>query len=387
MKIGILTYHQAVNYGAVLQAYSLATELKNRFPLCEIEIIDYEHKNRQKFKKKMLLVFAIKRSIKEALQKKKQIGVFKDFINKSLPLSSKKFSNERKLKQYISNNIDVAVVGSDAVFNWNDIGIPNPYFLNGFDVKAKMAYAASSHLQKYMNLSSNEQDYLRDSLNDFRYIGVRDDSTARFVLQYVEKKDVVFHNCDPTVFLNISFPKCDLESKLKKHGFRFDKKTVFIMLMNKKYGEYVKRRFSKDYQIVSLMDYNDFSDLYLYDLNPFEWAHVFGYGSLLVTDYFHGTIFGLKNGIPVLSIDASKYNDDNYESKANDLLNRRLEIPYAYINRSELDCSDGYENFTIAIEKLFKCFNSENIRDSFRNEKNSCESFFCELKAIVDNEH
>ena len=41
MKIGILTFHRAHNYGAVLQAYALQEVLKN----CghDVEIIDYKN--------------------------------------------------------------------------------------------------------------------------------------------------------------------------------------------------------------------------------------------------------------------------------------------------------------------------------------------------------
>ena len=39
MKIGILTYHRAHNYGAMLQAYALLTFLKEQGH--EVEFIDY----------------------------------------------------------------------------------------------------------------------------------------------------------------------------------------------------------------------------------------------------------------------------------------------------------------------------------------------------------
>ena len=45
MKIGILTFHRAYNYGAFLQCYSLQKELKARFPECDIKVIDYESLN------------------------------------------------------------------------------------------------------------------------------------------------------------------------------------------------------------------------------------------------------------------------------------------------------------------------------------------------------
>lgn len=39
MKIGIITFHWAANYGAVLQAYALSSYLKSKG--CAVEIINY----------------------------------------------------------------------------------------------------------------------------------------------------------------------------------------------------------------------------------------------------------------------------------------------------------------------------------------------------------
>ena len=41
MKIGILTFHKPINYGAYLQAFSLSETLSECFPDDTVEIIDY----------------------------------------------------------------------------------------------------------------------------------------------------------------------------------------------------------------------------------------------------------------------------------------------------------------------------------------------------------
>ena len=51
-KIGILTFHKAINYGAYLQAFSLSERLKKEFSDCHVEIIDYIP---QKEKKKIYI--------------------------------------------------------------------------------------------------------------------------------------------------------------------------------------------------------------------------------------------------------------------------------------------------------------------------------------------
>lgn len=44
VKVGILTYHRSLNYGAVMQAYCLAEEIQKRFPDVSVEIVDYMSK-------------------------------------------------------------------------------------------------------------------------------------------------------------------------------------------------------------------------------------------------------------------------------------------------------------------------------------------------------
>ena len=43
MRIATLTYHRALNYGAVLQAYALQTAIRNKYPDVEIGVLDYRN--------------------------------------------------------------------------------------------------------------------------------------------------------------------------------------------------------------------------------------------------------------------------------------------------------------------------------------------------------
>ena len=61
MRIGILTFHRSINYGAYIQAFSLSHEIAKRFPSCEVEIVDYnslimENNYKVRFNKSMLRV-------------------------------------------------------------------------------------------------------------------------------------------------------------------------------------------------------------------------------------------------------------------------------------------------------------------------------------------
>lgn len=41
MRIGILTFHKPINYGAFLQAFSLAEGIQENIPNANVEIVDY----------------------------------------------------------------------------------------------------------------------------------------------------------------------------------------------------------------------------------------------------------------------------------------------------------------------------------------------------------
>ena len=207
MKVGILTYHRSINYGAVMQSFALVNKLSKDFSDDSFEVIDYNCRKREVFIYKCPIVFLYRRSICEAFQKVFQTIEFKKAI-KSLRLSKKNVGvSAEKINDFISKNYDMVIVGSDAVFNWSDIGLPNAYFLTDINVKYKMAYAASAHLQNYNNITEQQKRILELSLKAFNYIGVRDDSTRNFVEYYTDCAVTTEHNCDPSIFLKMDFMK------------------------------------------------------------------------------------------------------------------------------------------------------------------------------------
>ena len=127
MKIGILTFHRSINYGAYMQSLALSHEIKERFPSLEVEIIDYtslamEKNYKVRFKPKMI------KDPLEFFRKIKRKKVFRDSL-KYLPLSPEHIIEDDcdRVFEYIRGRYDCVVVGSDAVWNWIKRGFPNPY--------------------------------------------------------------------------------------------------------------------------------------------------------------------------------------------------------------------------------------------------------------------
>ncbi|HBF68601.1 MAG TPA: hypothetical protein DDW20_04730, partial [Firmicutes bacterium] len=116
MKIGILTFHREINYGACLQAYALLTHIKKIQN--DTEIIDFvpnSEIDKRSWKRKTLHFFKTLVSFnekKQQLKKKK----FQSFYNKHLILSKEKLIGDNEAR--IANlQYQILISGSDQIFN------------------------------------------------------------------------------------------------------------------------------------------------------------------------------------------------------------------------------------------------------------------------------
>jgi hypothetical protein len=166
-----------------------------------------------------------------------------------------------------------------------------------------MSYAASCYGMDFLKCPDIERDGIRNALNKFSFVGVRDGATEDFV-RWSGSGSIPVHTCDPTVFLDVNDLPIDgvgLHRKLKDHGFDFTKPTIGMM-GTKQMLKMIRRMYGKKYQVVALYEYVAGADVNLYDLEPYEWAYVFRYFKMTFTTYFHGTLLSLRNGTPVICI-------------------------------------------------------------------------------------
>ena len=272
MKIGILTFHRSINYGAVTQCYTLATEIQRRFPADTVEVIDYAPKYRiEKYipslkklifgstnKKNGLLlntkivISQIQRIIQQPeylMLEKRRYQAFQESME-CLPLSKEQYSynDVDMLRKAIYGMYDVIVVGSDCVWEWTSVPLPNAYYLCGDFGARKVSFAASAGTDQVSRLENNERQLLQESISDFAYVGVRDTSTE-YVLKQLKIPELKWnHNCDPTTFLDVSvlLPyKEKVQAKLSKLSIPRNKIVIGIMGCEK-YGAMARRIFGDE---------------------------------------------------------------------------------------------------------------------------------------------
>lgn len=198
MKIGILTFHSALNVGAVLQAYSLQQYLLG----CgyEVEFIDYQpgHSplNFRNF---------IGKSFKQTLYK------WQDLYNKFYYSRNNRFNNllncGRRTYLNLSNlkshppECDVYIAGSDQIWNFN--------FSRKFDAAFFLDFGSENIIRVAFSASMGQNcipkayvDEFAENLKRFDFLSVREKNSAKLISQLTENHSNVEHICDPTFLLN-----------------------------------------------------------------------------------------------------------------------------------------------------------------------------------------
>lgn len=309
MKTGIITFHSAHNYGAMLQAYALQEVV--RALGADVEVIDYRmpeiDEPYQLFSPGLYLknlrdpVALGRLLLSHSLfwrARLKKYRRFEAFMNTNLRLSVPRCTNYSQLMQY-PQKYDVYICGSDQIWNPRIAGSLNPaYFLDfvGFNQGRKVSYAPSIGIDR---LSLTEQRRLQTFLRDFDRISVRESTAAKYVhaLTGLQCETVL----DPTLLIErekwaaIAAPpkrrgKYLLAYQMQEND-EFDR---VVNLISRHTGLPVvhfwkRKRFQRELFRAS-------------DAGPAEFLGLFQHASYVVTNSFHGTAFALVFRKPLLSV-------------------------------------------------------------------------------------
>lgn len=398
MRIGILTYHRSINDGAVMQCYSLSKRLQQELPDAAVEVIDYHMpKVAQLYQvsmRKYLFAGGMRGAVKNLLvlmrnpalvsMMKARNHAFEACVDQ-LPLSEKTILDDGTdaLFEYINEHYDVVVAGSDAIWNYNVRGYPNPYYLSNKIQIPMLSYAASCYGMVYEKIAATRKKEIGSILSGYSFLGVRDDETAKFARDIGVTIPSV-HTCDPTVFLdveNLPVNAVALEGKLKKRGFDFTKPAIGVMSGNQM-CRMVRKMYGRQYQIVSLQSPSIYADVDLSDLNPYEWSYTFRYLKLTVTSFFHGTLVSLRNGVPVIALAIDSEYSKTHMTKVQDFM-KRIDMEDCYFHTD-------YSTKSIAEikKKADQLLNKDarmHIVEMMDQEARSADTFFDHIRTIVAN--
>lgn len=283
MKVGILTFHKVINYGAVLQAYALNRYINENGIDCED--IDYTAKKIRNFYNpfkiekfsdlKDLLDFFL-----NLIGRFRTIKKFRLFRSQYIRFSKKCFDNCIK---EANGRYDLLICGSDQIWNNKITGEDLNYFFSFDKVSRKASYAASFGAA---DISSNKDTILK-LLTVFSHITVRESSSISLLNNCISNK--VRLVLDP-VFLLPSKEWSLLANNKKildgKYIFLFNlKNNIDVITFVKQLSK------EKGMEIVTLSNSSFYNHSFrkISGGGPIEFLYLIKNAEYIVTDSFHAT--------------------------------------------------------------------------------------------------
>jgi hypothetical protein len=357
MKVGILTFHRALNYGAALQAYALRktiTDLGN-----ECEIIDYGSVGqikrlrfpltglKQFFSSVLIFFLNIINADIRGLK-------FRRFRKEYIKVSLRRYRNKDELKDSTSI-YDIFCTGSDQV--WNPLlSEDDVSFLLDFVHKPqrKFSYAASFGMS---DLPANLKDKYSLLIKDLKPVSVRETSGQRLIkdLSKIEAKVTV----DPTFLLSK-----DQWASIAK-PVRFKKPYILCyVIMEDPPGlvEFCNHlRNSTGHDVVRIQNpvlKPEQSFKTIKTAGPLEFLYLVMNASVIVTNSFHGTSMAIIFERPFFTFLYNNERDLRFKE-----ICRNLDLSERLISNSEFlpDVKRIPIDYSVVREKLQKQ-KSESLR-------------------------
>ena len=308
-KIGIITFHRADNYGAVLQAVALQMAIIRLGYGCEI--LDYDARAISK-NYDVIVKTSVVEAIKSLLiydERKRKKQVFATFRSKNMILSVPVAKGELSA---IATQYDKLITGSDQVWNYHLTASDGSYFLDFVEDKNKrLSYAASFGIGE---IPPEKFEWYRQKLAGFAHFSLRE-KTGVNLLKNVLGCEAV-NDVDPVFLLEADEWKKMITSRF------VEKKYIFAYMLDRVSADYVERlAVAKGMELINLA----YSKSYRHPeinvgncciaLSPDDFISYIYYADYVVTGSFHATAFSIIfNKQFVVSV------PDNVGSRITDLL-------------------------------------------------------------------
>ncbi|WP_120077622.1 polysaccharide pyruvyl transferase family protein [Aurantiacibacter odishensis] len=352
MRIGVLTFHNTVNFGAQLQ--TLATQEMLRKLGYEPVVVNYRDKGKLDALKKM--------------HGEEQRVVHERFAESYFNLSPPLDTTE-EVGEYCRTQLDGVVSGSDAVFRLGApyqpyrlakrlLGRKNPFeafswsdrlppFYLPFETPGviKGSIAASSRGTPFYFMKPHMIRDAGNALADFDFVTVRDDWTGKLVSWLSRDRAKPLYSPDPVFGLNSAFTVPDHEKP--------DIDLSDVILVNGDFEEEWLRRLvdairARGYRVMTLANPDetesvDFTDGTLdLPMSPLRWYACLASCAGFVGMRFHAFVSCMANKTPVVTVDVTKKRWGKADGRnPNNDLARRTGILDRYFHRDDLMATDA----------------------------------------------
>lgn len=292
MKIGIITYYDVVNYGAVLLSYAMKQTLNSMGH--DVVFLQYKREKENSNGNKSI-INRLRRYSPNAIRarkaEEKKTQEFKDFRTKYLDIGD--FYDK-------SQNLDLIIVGSDQIFDCKH-QFNNFQFAIGAAADRVISYAPSFGEFRSTDLKSfGKKDILKSAIRKFEAHSARDNNTMEILEILTERKpDRVL---DPVLLYGFEKEKKDWNERLIKENYlivyTWGGTTVSV-----EFAENVQAFARKNrLKTVSVGDRRPWCDINYASATPIEFFELYRHCDMVITNMFHGTCFSIINEKPFYSV-------------------------------------------------------------------------------------
>lgn len=299
MKIGVLTYHRVINFGAILQAYCVCEFYKSLGH--DVRLIDLRSKKTEMTEYRSM--FSLKK-LKFNKSKFESYREMRKFLTHNFRLTAKIYDqNPRRFARFLeSQNFDLVSVGSDTVWELRDPGYTaltvNEFFLPYYPGK-KLSFSASMDpINTSIPVYSDLMEKRVKALSSFDYINVRDKPTQDALKMFGLRSNITV---DPTIIMQdheIFKVSSGVSSTLI--GVQVQSESLCIKLNKTLPGSIVNVYSGFHVEGISNFPSNLSVKDYLAKLGALQ---------VLITDRFHGTLLTLlasQCSVPVIAYENPK---------------------------------------------------------------------------------
>ena len=291
MKIGILTFHNAYNFGAILQAYALQTFLEDKGH--QVDILDYRNEEVELSYKlfcfeKMPIYNPLRCVAYWAIQlfRYSKYRQFKKEVYRLLNISSQIID----VNDTILAEKDIIVVGSDQLWNRKITGTFDPMYWGDFSKQINGKVITYAVCMNTDSLTSGDFQFIKRHLENFTSLSVRENDLADILKPLASNKINV--SLDPTLMV-----EGDIWYRLIKNTktpFKEPYVLVYAILERKKVIDNAKKfAASKGMRLVimsPIADVNPFKEHYM-PTSPIEFISSIANAEYVITSSFHGLAF------------------------------------------------------------------------------------------------
>ena len=352
-RIGMLTIHDTVNYGSLLQTYATYNAVKQ---ICgNVEIIDYtckaieDRETTYPLKSVRTIKGFFKFVLWHPMLHKKKIS-FHTFIKEQMKLSPR-YNIETIVNA--NNRYDIFIVGSDIVWGMKVTGNDFTYMLDFAQPEKKKIAFSSSVGEKW---PEEVWENVRKNLLRFDAISVREQLAQEWIQELTGRNVEV--TCDPTMLWARDFWE-NYVNKEKKNTEKYV--LVYMTTADKK-------------NITDAIDYGRRHDLAVYYLNfnrpvsgvrnvrPMtveEWVTLFANAEIVFSASYHGMLYAMYFERPLFYY--NRGNKARMQSLGEELQilhregtdrNVEMDIPMDYIYINQVLEKKRRESWTLLKERI-----------------------------------